>query len=163
MRAIHYVTIVVILLLTAAMTWVNNDQDAPIPILILAFGALGATVREHVEMRSLSGEEKAKRLSDAAIIVCFKPVVGALIALILMSLLLSGMVSGDLFPKFINIEGKFESGRSVLRGGVSLAENGDFYKMIAWSIIAGYSEKFVLAKLDGLTGKKMPPATGKEQ
>ncbi|WP_281555973.1 hypothetical protein [Thalassomonas sp. RHCl1] len=153
MKALHYVTIVVILLLTLAMAWVNNDKDAPIPILILAFGALGATVREHVEIRGLSPEEKTKRLSDAAIIVCFKPVVGALIALILMSLLLSGMVSGDLFPKFINIEGEFESGMAVLRGGVTLAENGDFYKMIAWSIIAGYSEKFVLAKLDGLTGK----------
>lgn len=159
MKAIHYVTIVVILLLTLAMTWINNDKHAPVPILILAFGALGATVREHVEMRSLSGEEKAQRLNDPAIIVCFKPLVGALIALILMSLLLSGMVSGDLFPKFINIEGEFESGKAVLRGGVSLAENGDFYKMIAWSIIAGYSEKFVLAKLDGLTGKQKPLST----
>ncbi|WDE06267.1 hypothetical protein SG34_004905 [Thalassomonas viridans] len=159
MKAIHYVTLVVILLVTGAMAWVNNDKDAPIPILILAFGALGATVREHVEMRGLSPEERTRRLADAAIIVCFKPVVGALLALILMSLLLSGMISGDLFPKFVNIEAAFQSGKAVLRGGVTLAENGDFYKMIAWSIIAGYSERFVLTKLDSLTGKKKTSST----
>ena len=157
MKAIHYVTIIVMLLLIASLAWVNNDKDAPIPILILTFGALGAVVREHIEMRTshaiAAGPQNQKAINDT-MIICFKPVLGGLIALILMSLLLSGMISGDLFPKFLNIEGKFESGKAVLRGGVTLASNADFYKMIAWSIIAGYSEKFVLSKLDGLTGRE---------
>ena len=36
----------------------------------------------------------------------------------------------------------------MLRGGITLKSNADFYKLIAWSVVAGYSERFVMNKLD---------------
>lgn len=147
MRPLYVTTALVALLTIASLTWANNDADAPFLVLILVFGALGAVVRENVNLRTrVEGKQRAVPTH----IICFSPVVGALLALILMSLLLSGLVAGDLFPKFLNTEQEFESARAVLRGGVTLASNSDFYKLVAWSIVAGYSERLVLSKLETL-------------
>lgn len=147
MRPLYFTTAIVALLTIGSLTWANNDADAPFLVLILVFGALGAVVRENVNLRT---RVEGKQRSVPTHIICFSPVVGALLALILMSLLLSGLVAGDLFPKFLNTEQEFESARAVLRGGVTLASNSDFYKLVAWSIVAGYSERLVLSKLETL-------------
>lgn len=144
MRSLYYTTGAVVLLTIGSLTWVNNDADAPFLILILSFGALGAVVRENIDFRKRA-ENKQRPIP--AHIICFSPIVGALLAMILMALFLSGLVAGDLFPKFLNTEQEFESAKAVLRGGVTLASNSDFSKLIAWSIIAGYSERFVLSKI----------------
>ncbi len=153
MPALYYVSGVVIALTIAALAWTNNDTQAPVPVLFLAFGAIGAVVREHVDLRIGPPVERSPTLTA---IVCFSPVMGALLALVLMAFFLSGLVGGELFPKFLNTDKNFESARAVLRGDVTLASNSDFYKMIAWSIVAGYSEKFVLSKLEALTRSTKP-------
>lgn len=147
MRSLYWTTGAVVFLTIGSLTWANNDADAPFLVLILSFGALGAVVRENIDLRKRS---ENKQRSIPAHIICFSPVVGALLALVLMSLFLSGLVAGDLFPKFLHTDRQFESARAVLRGGVMLASNSDFAKLIAWSIIAGYSERFVLSKLTAL-------------
>jgi hypothetical protein len=152
MRPLYYATGIVALLVIGSLAWVNNDADAPLLVLFLAFGALGAVVRENVDLRARTANSQKPA---PAYIVVFSPVLGALLALILMSLFLSGLVTGDLFPKFLNSDQPFESARAVLRGGVTFASNSDFYKSIAWSTIAGYSERLVLSKLDAVTS---PPS-----
>lgn len=156
MRPLYVTTAIVALLTIGSLAWANNDADAPFLVLILAFGSLGAVVRENVNLRTRT---EGKQRPTPTHIICFSPVVGALLALILMSLFLSGLVAGDLFPKFLNTEQQFESARAVLRGGVTLASNADFYKLVAWSIIAGYSERLVLSKLETLikpSNEKVP-------
>ena len=147
MRPLHITTAIVTLLTIGALAWANNDADAPFLVLILAFGALGAVVRENVSQRTRT---EGKQRSLPTHIVCFSPVVGALLALVMVSLFLSGLVAGDLFPKFLHTDQAFKSARAVLRGGVTLASNSDFYKLVAWSIVAGYSERLVLSKLENL-------------
>jgi len=137
----------------AALLWINNDPDAPFLILILTFGALGGVFREYIEFRSRDFEKDKLKQREASII-CFSPLIGGFMALIFMSLLLSEVISGSIFPNFLHTESAFESAQSVLRGGVKLATNADFYKMIAWSLIAGYSEKFVLSKLNAIVSNK---------
>ena len=158
MKSLYLVSATVAICLVLSLAWVNNDAQAPYLILILIFGAVGAVIRENVEQRK---PESALRSNRDVMIACFSPVVGALVALLLATLFLSGLVSGDLFPKFVNTDKPFESAKSVLRGGVSLASNSDFYKMIAWSLVAGYSERFVLSKLDGLVSSSKPPTGSK--
>ena len=152
MRSLYYTTGAVAAMVLGTLTWANNDADAPLAALFLSFGALGAVVRENVDLRSRA---EAGHTPIPAHVVCFSPVVGALLALILMSLFLSGLVTGDLFPKFLNSEKPFETARAVLRGAVTLQSNADFYKLIAWSTIAGYSERMVLSKLETMVN---PPA-----
>ncbi len=146
MRTQHYVSAIVFVVLLAALAWVNNDARAPFLALILAFGAVGAVLREQVHLRKKKDAEDA-----SATIAWFYPVMGSLVAVVLMTLFLSGLVSGALFPRFLNMDGKFDGAYAALRGGMTLASQADFYKMIAWSILAGYSERFVLAKLEALT------------
>jgi hypothetical protein len=60
----------------------------------------------------------------------------------------------------------FVSAAEALRGDVTLVSNLDYFKLIGWSLVAGLSEKFVLAKVFGVTGEtdeagraaKKPPA-----
>jgi hypothetical protein len=156
MHVIYYVSGVVVIALLASLAWVNNDPKAPFLVLILACGAMGAVVREHVDLRSNVNDPRA------AVSVGFSPVMGAIVALVLMALFLSGLISGDLFPKFVGTDRAFETPQAVFRGGVTLVSNSDFYKMIAWSILAGYSERFVLSKLDALTsGSKLQRSSAK--
>jgi hypothetical protein len=147
MQAHYYVSACVFAAMVAALVWVNNDQAAPVLVLVFAFGAVGAILRDHVHQRAASKEGPASPSAAA----WFSPVIGALVALVLMALFLSGLVSGDLFPKFLKTEQPFETARGALRNGVVLASQADFYKMIAWSILAGYSQRYVLAKLEALT------------
>ena len=148
MQPIHYTSLIVILLLLGSLAWVNNDEQAPFLVLILTLGATGAVVREHIERRGRLARGEADPAGRA---VWFSPILGALLALILASLFLAGLIAGDLFPTFLHTDQAFESARDVLRGGVTLKSNSDFYKMLAWSLVAGYSERFVLSKLDAIT------------
>lgn len=160
MKPLYITTAIVTLLTIGALAWANNDADAPFLVLILTFGALGAVVRENVSLR-MRTESKQRALPTH--MVCFSPVVGALLALVMVSLFLSGLVAGDLFPQFLHTDREFESARAVLRGGVTLASNSDFYKLVAWSIVAGYSERLVLSKLETLikpSAEKSPVQAG---
>lgn len=160
MRPIHHSSIVVIAVLLGSLFWVNNDPEAPFIVLIFTFGAMGAVIRELVAIRSKQISDKSSLGSTAS--AWFSPIIGALLSLVLAALFLSGLVSGDLFPKFVNTEQEFESAKSVFQSGMNLKSNSDFYKMIAWSIIAGYSERFVLSKLEGFTkGTKPKPEVDK--
>ena len=102
MRAIHYSSIVVIVILLGSLYWVNNDPEAPFIVLIFTFGAMGAVIRELVASRTKQNSDESSLGSTAN--AWFSPVMGALLSLVLAALLLSGLVSGDLFPKFVNTE-----------------------------------------------------------
>lgn len=157
MKHLYASTAVVGVLLLLSLAWVNNDPQAPFVVLILTFGATGAVVRECIELRNRENKALSSR---ETLIACFSPIIGALIAMLLCALFLSGLVSGDLFPKFTGTDKPFQDAKSVLRGGVSLATSSDFYKMIAWSMVAGYSERFVISKLEGLAAP--PKARGRD-
>ena len=153
MRLIYIVVSITVFVLLAALLWVNNDPKAPFIILILTFGALGGVFREYIGLRSRDLEKEKLKQQEISMI-CFSPLIGGFVALVFMSLLLSEIISGSIFPQFLHTESAFESAQSVLRGGINLATNSDFYKMIAWSLVAGYSEKFVLAKLNSIVSTK---------
>jgi uncharacterized membrane protein YeaQ/YmgE (transglycosylase-associated protein family) len=151
MSGFYAIASAVLILALFALGWANNSEEAPFLVIVLAFGALGAVVREHVYLRFQRQSQDFRAPALMASFFC--PVVGAMLALILITLFLSEVVSGDLFPKFEHTKDAFTSMKSVLRGSVSFSTNADFYKMLAWSFMAGYAEKFILSKLDGLAGQ----------
>ena len=154
MHRFYVVAAMVLLLALLALAWANNHAQAPFLVVVLTFGALGAVIREHVDLRLASQALDFQPRSMAG--TCFCPVAGAMLALILTTLFLSGVISGDLFPQFKNSKDSFVSMKAVLRGAIVFSTNADFYKMLAWSLIAGYSEKMILSKLEALSGQSKP-------
>ena len=149
-------------LVLAALYWTHSNPKVPVLALSLAFGALGGILRIWIDTRK--GKPPEEWYTPA-----FGPLVGAAMALVLFALLLSGLVSGDVFPQFTGMDKPFVSAAEALRGDVTLVSNLDYFKLIGWSLVAGLSEKFVLAKVFGITGEadeksaakgaKKPPAT----
>lgn len=147
MRSVLLTLATVFFLVILSLAWVNNDETAPFLILVVSFGALGGIIRETVSSRKKVIEGQTLSKNDI-LLVYLSPVFGSVLAVSFFAILMSGFVSGDIFPQLVNVDGEFESVKKVMRGGVTLAENADFYLMIVWSIISGYSEKFVVSKID---------------
>ncbi|MCP4432305.1 MAG: hypothetical protein GY806_15120 [Gammaproteobacteria bacterium] len=150
MRSVIITLVIVFICVILSLAWVNNDDKAPFLILVVTFGALGGVIRETLSSRQKLLEGKSLS-NNEILLVYLSPLFGAVLAVSFVAILLSGFLSGDLFPKLENVDGEFESVKKVLKGGVTLATNADFYLMIVWSIISGYSEKFVVSKFDSVS------------
>jgi hypothetical protein len=85
-------------------------------------------------------------LARSWVYILLSPLVGGVLALLLYILFISGLVEGDLFPRF-------EADADVSRGDdsnslmalvrVHAASYEDYAKLVFWSFLGGYSEKFV--------------------
>ena len=78
---------------------------------------------------------------------CLPSIYGSLLALILFILFLTGILGGSLFPSFILIASKTSTGfESILN--IQAKEYQDVAKLIFWSFVSGYSERFVLGTVE---------------
>jgi hypothetical protein len=75
--------------------------------------------------------------------------ISGVLALVMYGLFLSGLLQGDLFPKFKNTAQDFESIYQLLRVVIP-NQNIDTAKAIVWAFIAGFSERMVPNVLDRL-------------
>jgi hypothetical protein len=87
-------------------------------------------------------------------IVVVAPIIGSFFAVLLYFLFVSGFLQGGFFPTFAEVPAGNGSGISIsdfLAHGVpkSIAEWG---KLLVWSFIAGFAERFVPGVLDRLSG-----------
>jgi hypothetical protein len=149
LRNFYIVTVITLLLLIAAMAWLNNDPDAPFLPLVMMLGALGALVREHIHIRQLMRAEDP-HLEKHLKVVVFSPVTGGLLALIGGALVASGLIEGDLFPRFTGMGDAFADTQTAFQG-IGLETNRDLLKLVVWSILAGFSERFVVGQMRRLT------------
>ncbi len=74
--------------------------------------------------------------------VVWKGAVAVAFAALLYLLLMGQLVSGGLFPAFRGGDSAY-CGVSSFVSGVNPATNADFAKLLAWSFVAGFSEKLV--------------------
>lgn len=147
---LNILTVIVLFVCVVSFIWANNDEHASVPLMVFCLGALGAIIREQISSLSLI---QANPYSKPELVYA-SPIVGGLLAIIFSLLLISGLLGGSFFPQFVISSEEFVSAKMALRQGVDFLSIADFYKLIAWSIVIGYSEKIVVNRLDQLAKRK---------
>ena len=114
------------------------------PMAAFAAGIIGGFVGLQRRLKSMTADD-LMLLANSWVYVWISPIVGGVLAVVLYVLFISTLVSGDLFPTFVPDE---VGSCSTDRKGFSIifdvhGESVDYAKMIFWSFVAGFSERFV--------------------
>ncbi len=141
MRAFHVVTAMTLLAFAGMFVWMNSDRSAPLLCLVFLLGSLGALLSEHLQLRKAI-KNSASLSNVSKRIVLFSPVTGGILALAFIAIVASGLLRGELFPAFDNLDQSFTSSVDLFRG-FRPSTNTDFFKLAFWSIAAGFSERIV--------------------
>jgi hypothetical protein len=110
-----------------------------VSFLVFFVGIIGGFVGLQRTLRKLTKAE-LKSLNSSVFNFLLSPLVGGVLALVLYVLFISGLLAGDLFPKFVH-------GTPVNDMTAIFSVHGegpkDYAKLFFWSFVAGYSERFV--------------------
>ncbi len=87
--------------------------------------------------------------------IAWKCVVSAVLAMALYFRFIAGLVTGDIFPKFVNTALPYSENMAMqgFATKVDPASFADVAKILVWSFVAGYSERFVPNLITTLTKK----------
>lgn len=105
-------------------------------------GNLGAYVGFHRSLSDLKDQEIIE-LSNSWVSMVVPPIIGGILALVLYLIFLSGIVQGDLFPKFELDQGSIpETMEAIFCQHPK--EYQDVAKLLFWGFVAGFNEKYVV-------------------
>lgn len=124
-----------------SMENVGGGSRYPISWFIIVFAILGSVVNEsyrEVEfLKTTIGRIGGYFLWKAAVAVVF--------AFVLYLMIIGGLIGGDMFPEFVAV--KHPAGApwdmQTFLTGVDPKGHKDIAKILVWSFIAGYTERFV--------------------
>lgn len=137
--------------------WLASTQiNLPLLALIVVPGILGGLVstlrRIQIARLGSNADADLSELEEGKLGIYLSPLLGGIFALLLFFIFTSGLMEGDLFPKFC-----FDD--------LLLGEPKDYgctilAKLIVWSFIAGFAEKFVPDKLQRFTEESEKKSSG---
>ncbi|WP_158968431.1 hypothetical protein [Paraglaciecola sp. L3A3] len=136
--------LLIVIIFVGALVAYWYDDIVTAPIAALFAGIIGGFVGLQRRLKSMSTDD-LMLLAHSWVYVWISPVVGGVLAVVLYVLFISTLVSGDLFPMFVPDEvapGLVESKGFSIIFDVH-GEAVDYAKMMFWSFIAGFSERFV--------------------
>jgi phosphate/sulfate permease len=140
--AIALCTLIILIILGGFLALTTNFVTAP--VAAFAAGIIGGFVGLQRRLKTMS-QNDLELLANSWVYVCLSPVVGGVLAVVLYILFISTLVSGDLFPAFEAIS--HAGDEHVNKGFAEIfnVEGGtvDYAKMMFWSFVAGFSERFV--------------------
>jgi hypothetical protein len=135
--------------------WFGAVIVGAVPMMTLLVGALGGFVGLQKRLGQLANEDLAL-LSKSWVYTFLSPLVGGILALLTYVLFISGLLSGDLFPKFVADKDVTADGIEVLFAIQGQA--ADYAKLIFWCFLSGYSERFATDILSQFESQESPPA-----
>jgi hypothetical protein len=125
------------------------------PLMTLMVGAIGGFVGLQRRLKQLSDDDLAL-LADSWVYIILSPMVGGILAVLIYILFISGLLAGNLFPKFVA-----DTNAASTQGLDALflihGEAADYAKLIFWCFLAGFSERFaidIISKFEAPAGKK---------
>lgn len=154
--------LLVIIIFIGALVESRYHGIVTAPIAAFSAGVIGGFVGLQRRLKSMS-EDDLVLLAHSWVYIWISPIIGGVLAVVLYVLFISTLVSGDLFPKFVpDADPCFTE-----RKGFSIifdvhGEAVDYAKMMFWSFVAGFSERFVtdiISKFENDPGKGDKPGS----
>jgi hypothetical protein len=143
----------------AGWLWVLVSGARVLALAIFTVGMLGGFVGLQRRLKSMSDDDLTL-LADSWVYVCLSPLAGGILAVVIYILFVSGMLKGELFPKFAPDDPtNNEIGLSVLFNVHPLAA-ADYGKALLWGFIAGFSERFatnIIGRFDSNAASENKP------
>jgi phosphate/sulfate permease len=140
--AIALVSLIILIFIGAFLAYTTDIITAP--MAAFSAGIIGGFVGLQRRLKNMSPDD-LELLANSWVYVCLSPVVGGILAVVLYILFISTLVSGDLFPHFEVIKPK--PGTPEIKGFAAIFDvqgrTVDYAKMMIWSFVAGFSERFV--------------------
>ena len=132
------------------LSWTGKASVSPTVPLIFLAGQIGGYVGLQSRIKTLP-EEDLSLVATSWVYTILTPLVGGILAVLLYLIFLSGLISGTMFPVFKQ-DALQPDPESFL---VVFAQHADGYanyaKLLVWSFIAGYSERFVIDMISTFT------------
>jgi phosphate/sulfate permease len=136
--------ILVLVMMVGAFNAKSTDSRISAPIAAFAAGIVGGFVGLQRRLKGMTDDDLTL-LGNSWVYVCLSPLVGGILAVVLYVLFLSTLVSGDLFPRFVpdapDPSAPSQNGYSKIFA--VQGEAVDYAKLMFWSFVAGFSERFV--------------------
>lgn len=131
--------------------------------VVLFVGAMGGLVSMQQRFQSASAEgdpiHNVSELMHGWFSIFLSPISGAIFATVLYLIMTAGLLEGALFPKIVAFTPENSAKITVLDFRKFLLETGpstgaDYAKLLVWSFIAGFAERFVPDTLSRFIEKK---------
>jgi hypothetical protein len=120
----------------------GGAEEYPISWFIIVSALLGSLVNQPFRHSEIARSTVGWLL----IYLLWKSAVAIVFAFVLYMMFIAGLISGDMFPRFINTTaeggGKYVSMKAFATT-IDPESYKDVAKILVWSFVAGYSEKFV--------------------
>lgn len=123
-----------------------------VPALVFLFGNIGGYVGVHRNLAQLSDDELSG-LAESWLGLVVPSFVGGILAFMIYVLFLSKIISGELFPVFIQDSNapltesfdilKYQHAQSV----------SDYAKLLFWSFVAGFNQKYAVDIIESIKTK----------
>jgi len=111
------------------------------PMAILVVGSIGGFIGIQRRLKLLPPED-LNLMANSWVCMLLSPIAGAVLAEVLYVLFISGLLTGPLFPTILpdDVTQQDQSFRSIFHVHCTAQ---DYAKIMFWSFLAGFSEKFV--------------------
>lgn len=123
----------------------ESNQRLMISWLVFECGIIGGFVSIQQRLKDIELEE-LKLLSESWATILVIPLYGGIFALVLYVLFLSGLIEGHLFPHFYIPDFGDKPSTDNIKAFLTEtypSQGSDLAKLIFWSFVAGFSERFV--------------------
>ena len=120
-----------------------------------AAGVIGGFVGLQRRLKRMSDGD-LELMANSWVYIWLSPLVGGVLAVVLYILFVSGLLRGHLFPEFNGEATVDRSGFAVLFNVEGTGR--DYAKMLFWSFVAGFSERFVTDIISKFDDSSKSPA-----
>ena len=130
----------------------------PTPIAVLFVGFVGGFVGLQRRLKALPSEDLTL-LANSWVCILLSPIAGAILAVLVYVLFVSGLLSGDMFPLFVHDPGATPPTLQTVFD-VHCPDAANYAKVLFWSFLAGFSEKFatnIIGQFESRTAKPDAP------
>lgn len=143
--------LVFVILLGVSALVAFQGGSAAVPILAFIAGNIGGYVGTHRNLINLTDAEVIE-LSDTWLGLVIPSFVGGILACVLYTIFISGIISGELFPRIVPDQGPSPEGfQSIFHQHADGA--AEYAKLIFWSFVAGFNQKYVVDVVESIKSR----------